>query len=280
MLAAAAMEIPDRRLQRQRIKPGDYRLRTAQTADCAELIDQPCRILDGGQVRIVYLHLAGVEDWRPLVTQLRALRYDTTQRTSGMTSTSRVFGYEPRKVMRKDYCSMTSLIQDAPATLLGLQGAAERIEHYYEQTNPLLYARHDEVARNKVRAEWRLSRLFTSGIVNFNNPLPYHYDAGNFADVWSAMLVFKGAGVAGGELAVPEYGARFALPDHSLFCFDGQGLLHGVTPIIKTQPDSYRLSVVFYSLRAMWQCLPPSAELRRIRTVKTARERRRGGHLE
>jgi 2-oxoglutarate-Fe(II)-dependent dioxygenase family protein len=274
-VATAAVDI--RKAQRQRLTIGDYRLRSAQEADCAELVAEPCIISDAGQIRIVYLHLAGLEDFGPLVQTLRAVRYDTTQRTSGMTSTSRVFGYEPRKVLRKDYCSVTSMLQDAPEAVLHLQAAAETVERYYRETNPVLYARHDEMARNKVRQEWRLSRLFTSGIVNFNNPLPYHYDAGNFADVWSAMLVFKGAGVEGGQLAVPEYGLRFALPDHSLFMFDGQGLLHGVTPIVKTQPDSYRLSTVFYSLRAMWACLPPGQELARIRKVKTERERRRGG---
>ena len=275
-MAATAL-VPERAVRRRLVRVAEYQLRSAQVEDCAELIEEPVILLENGQPKIVYLHLAGQEDLSGLVGLLRKVRYDTTERTRGLLSTSRVFGYEPRKMMRKEYCSMTSLRLDAPQAFGALQQTAEIVERYYAATNPVLYGQHRELARNKVRSEWRMSTVFTSGIVNFNNPLPYHFDRGNFAKVWSAMLVFKGAGVEGGELAVPEYDLRFALPDHSLFMFDGQALLHGVTPIRKTQADSYRLSVVYYSLRGMWQCLAPGAELARIRKVRTQRERKRGG---
>ena len=39
-----------------------------------------------------------------------------------------------------------------------------------------------------VRPEWRIpGTIFTSGIINKNNPLRYHRDAGNFPRLWSCM---------------------------------------------------------------------------------------------
>lgn len=89
-------------------------------------------------------------------------------------------------------------------------------------------------------------------------------------------MVFKGD-VTGGGLNVPEYDIHFTLADHSLLMFDGQGLLHGVTPFKLTKPGGYRYSIVYYSLRQMWNCLPPNAEVNRIRKLKTEREFKRAG---
>ncbi len=93
-------------------------------------------------------------------------------------------------------------------------------------------------------------------------------------EVYSCMIVFKG-GIGGGYLSVPEYGVGFQLPNNSLFLFDGQGILHGVTPIRRQNDLAYRFSVVYYSLKRMWACLEVDEELARVRTKKTQRERTR-----
>lgn len=254
-------------------------LRSAQESDCGERVDEGCIVREGHETKIVYLPLAPLEeDFTLLVSALRRMRYDVTERSSGMTTRSRVFGYEPRKTLRKDYCSTTSLFADDRDAFLLLCDTARRCDAYYRHYHPTLYAQHEAILRNKFTSpqEWHLpGSVFTSGIVNQNNPLPYHFDTGNFERVWSAMLVFKGEGVEGGHLAVPQYDLLFTLPDRSLFLFDGQGLLHGVTPIVRTQPDSYRYSVVYYALQGMWKCEPPLVEAGRFNRLATAREDRR-----
>ena len=131
------------------------------------------------------------------------------------------------------------------------------------------------LAEEKIPHEYRLhGTAFTSGIVNENNPLKYHYDAGNFRGVWSGMIVFK-SGIEGGHLALPEFGLGVELCDRSLFLFDGQGILHGVTPIVRTRPDAKRYSIVYYSLQNMWSCRPLGEELDRIRQKRTEREAKR-----
>ncbi len=57
--------------------------------------------------------------------------------------------------------------------------------------------------------------------------------------------------------------------------FDGQSILHGVTPINKVSPKGYRFSIVYYTLKRMWQCLEVDEELVRVRQKKTERERTR-----
>lgn len=257
----------------------EYRLRSAKMEDVRELVEKPCIITENGRVKIVYLHLNDVPgvDLDPVMAACDRIRYDTSTRTTGMISTSRIFGYEPRKTLRKDFCGSVSLAVDSPDEHEIICGAARLAAHFYRLTNPELYRKHVDIVANKVLAEYHLhNTVFTSGIVNHNNPLPYHFDAGNFASVWSAMFVFK-RDIAEGYLACPQYDRAFALPHNSLFMFDGQGLLHGVTPIKQLKETSKRYSIVFYSLAQMWQCLTPQAELERIRSVKTRRERKRAG---
>ena len=57
--------------------------------------------------------------------------------------------------------------------------------------------------------------------------------------------------------------------------FDGQGLVHGVTPVEAGEDAVYRYSVVYYSLRMMWQCLTTWEEVERARVLKTKREQKR-----
>ena len=61
----------------------------------------------------------------------------------------------------------------------------------------------------------------------------------------------------------------------SISIFDGQQILHGVTPIVKQFEDAHRFTVVYYALQAMWNCEPLCAELARIRNIKSKREAKR-----
>ena len=121
--------------------------------------------------------------------------------------------------------------------------------------------------------------MFTSGIINDNNPLLYHFDAGNYKGVYLAMFGFK-KGIEGGFLSVPEIDLRFKIGNKSLTLFDGQGLIHGVTPIKKTHPDAKRYTIVYYSLQQMWNCKTPGTELEILRERRTSLERRRATEVK
>lgn len=250
----------------------EYIKRSAKETDYDTLITEPTMLMVDGEIKVVYDHLNF--DTSSIVDALRRVKYATGKRSRGLVSTSRILGYRPRNEMRQNYCSTTSLAGEAPKEHKIVADFALQLEQFYKKHNPDGYQRHKQTAEEKIRKDWRIEgeSIFTSGIINKNNPLKYHFDTGNFTDVYSMMTVFK-AGIEGGYLALPEYGIGFALPNNSVFMFDGQGILHGVTPIKYTSPAGYRYSVVYYTLKRMWQCLEINEEIARVRTEKTIKER-------
>lgn len=227
--------------------------------------------MGGGAIKAVYQELSISSEH--VVEALKTIKYETGLRARGLKSTSRIFGFRPRLAMRADFCSSTSLATDQPAEHQIVANFGKELEKFYAEQNPELYGRHKSLVDEKVKPEYRVEgTVFTSGIINKNNPLKYHFDTGNFNEVYSAMVVFK-AGVEGGYLSLPEYGVGFELKHNSLFMFDGQSILHGVTPIRYTSPKGYRYSIVYYSLKQIWKCLEINEELARIRTRKTEREK-------
>lgn len=248
------------------------RSREALPSDCAMFIDEPTCVYEQGVLQIVYAYVPFMP---PLVEALKGITYERSTRSEGLPTISRIFGYSPRSTLRKDFCAVTSLAQEYPAQHAEICKGAALVSMIYALHNPELFGQHLTITQEKVQPEWHLeSTPFTSGIANKDNQLRYHFDTGNFKDVWSGMLVFK-KDVAGGFLSVPQVDLCFELKDHSILLFDGQSLLHGVTPFRKLTKEAYRYSIVYYSLRQMWNCLSPTEELARIRKLKTQREYKR-----
>ena len=147
------------------------------------------------------------------------------------------------------------------------------IAGYYSTLNPSLYRQHDELSQKNLHKQYRVDGMpVTSGIVNKNNPLKYHFDTGNYKAVWSGMVTLKD-GIDGGHLALPEFDLGIELKDSTFFMFDGQGILHGVTPIRRQRVDAMRYTIVYYSLAQMWKCETVTDELLRIRKLRTEREK-------
>lgn len=260
---------------RHRIEVDQFRSREAKRDDCSQFITENCQVLENGELKIVYVKL---ETQMPsLVDALKNITYQNSYRSGGLPTVSRIFGFSPRSTLRKDFCAITSMAQEFPIQHAEICKGAKVVSDIYMHYNPELFTKHLQTSQEKVLPSWHLEDSpFTSGIANKDNQLRYHFDTGNFKDVWSGMLVFKNQ-VEGGFLSVPEYDLCFKLDDHSALLFDGQGLLHGVTPFKKLGPNAYRYSIVYYSLRQMWNCLEPSGELKRIRKIKTEREFKRAG---
>jgi hypothetical protein len=212
---------------------------------------------------------------------VKTIDYEETTRTNGLKTRSAIFGFSPRVTMRKDFCSATAMSRNFPKQHHVICGFAQELIKIYQTHFSETLERHYQHCNLKVKDEWKLPGTpFTSGIVNKNNPLKYHHDAGNFKNVLSNMIVLK-RGVAGGHLACPEFDLKFKCDDNHVVIFDGAQILHGVTPIIKPEGDDcYRYSVVYYSLEQMWNCENINEEVKRIRKVKKEREFKRIGGSE
>lgn len=263
-------------LERREIDLTQFAHRAPAEEDCAEVIAEDTTILVAGVPLVVYRTNIGTEhEAADIATRLQQVKYARTVRTTKLLTQSRTLGFQPRNTIRRDFCTAAKLAWEEPETHARLCDYARKAVAEYQAYGAELLEKHLSVVEDRVREEFRIPGTpFTSGIVNKNNPLFYHFDSGNDHDVWSCMFCFRGK-TDGGMLALPEFGVKVAIANRSLLMFDGQQILHGVTPILGRGRGAYRFTVVYYSRREMWNCLPLDEEVARIRMTRTSRERKR-----
>jgi hypothetical protein len=251
-----------------------YRKNHATEADCSTLITEDTTVLVDDKPIIVYLaNLQHRTD--ELFNALTKIKYETSTRTNGLVTSSKIFGYAPKNEIRNLSCRAASIAFQQPQESAVLKKFASIASAEYHKTNEQLAKKHIEMTDNNVKPNYRMNdSMFTSGIVNHNNPLKYHFDSGNYIGVWSAMFALK-KDVGGGHLACPEIDIAFECRNGSLTMFDGQSILHGVTPIVKKTPEAVRFTVVYYSLKKMWSCESPEQEIELMRNKRTNIEKGR-----
>lgn len=259
------------------INPKEFRGKTAQVTDYSELIEDNTIVTLNGKPLLIYI--ANLEeDLSRFQDVLDHVKYSTSYRSNGMLTTSRIFGYAPRNVVRNHPCRAVTMAAEQPTEHETVKKYAELADKYYSMFAPELASEHKKMTHENVLPEYRIGdSMFTSGIINHNNPLKYHFDAGNYKNVWSCMFAFK-KDIEGGYLAVPEINMGFKCGNGSLTMFDGQGLLHGVTPIKKLSESAVRYTVVYYSLLQMWNCITPKDEISRLRHSRAELELRKKTH--
>ena len=253
--------------------------RNATLDDVSTLVTRDTLVFDAetGRVMIAYMRIP--EDASDLVRELHTIPFAAGYRSDGSpVGHSAVAGLKVRNMSRKlEYCSTAALARHAPAAHAAILDYAIVASQHYAELNPELYESHLGMARTLEHPEWRIGDSpFTSGIVNKDNVLPYHYDRGNVEGGWSLMLGFK-RDVQGGHLVIPEYDLALEVADNTLSGFDGQIALHGVSPFRKLSRYAYRYTIVYYAKAGAWQCLSPAEELQNGKRVRTLKEVRRAG---
>lgn len=197
---------------------------------------------------------------------------DNYRAASGNRNKSWTFGYRPRKpMMRNEGCVLTSFGRDNPEAHAYLARYADVLAAQLDDAFPEVVVMGRDVIQ-QVKPDWRLGdeSLWTSGVINKESSLPYHRDGNNF-DAWSVMPVVR-RGVRGGHLHLPEYGMTVPCRDGFTVMFFGKRLVHGVTPMVKTTPDAYRVSVVYYALRGLKDCHTYAEETAYAARRRTERE--------
>lgn len=253
-------------------RPADRTLIRAAAPELEPNVTQPTIVRDAetGEPVFVLAHLDRAVTG-PLRQAARAYPATTTYRMAGSRNVSRTFGFTTaRAPMRRSSCRPCSGAIDHALAHERIVAAADPLSALLGKILPDR-ARDDRArAAAAIRPEWILGGWWTSGVVNFDSPLPYHYDANNLA-CWSAMPVLR-RGVRGGHLHVPEYGLVVECRDGDVCYFAGYDLMHATTPIRRVAPDGYRISAVYYTVAGMGQCEEPSAELARGRARQSDRE--------
>ena len=253
-------------LERKKINKNDYKLRTALLSDVKNIIKEDVMIYHDGKPILLYKILDNNKT-KNLRWAVKNTKYAKSERSRGLVTNSRVFGYFPRNPIRNDFCRTADYAVTEPKQHYVITQFANELHKIYEEYFPKTYKKHMSMVEERVLQDWKLGDTpFTSGIVNKNNQLKYHHDSGNFKGVLSNMIALK-KGVEGGFLVLPEFDFALEIADNSLAIFDGQDILHGVSSFELTQDDGYRYTAVYYSLEQMWQCLPIGEEVDRVRTV-------------
>ena len=248
--------------------------RLADMSDITEVITQSTMIRGpDGTPEVLYVRL-DPELFKELRRELdRHPKWRPMMRTNGLANVSLKFGIRPRTGFRSARCETYALARENPRLNDLLLATSDEVLPWYQWANRDIFQLHEDNV-SRVHPAWTWSPVFTSGVANRDSQLPYHYDAGNFKSVWSGMLGLKDH-IAGGYLSVPEYGVGLEIADGTLTLFDGQGALHGVTPMSRTKTTGHRYTIVWYGMKGMWQCLDPAEEAQRANVLRTAREVRR-----
>jgi len=268
-------------LKRQEIDIAKFKKRTALLTDVENKITEDCIIYSDGKPVLLYIKL-DKDETKNLRWAVKNTAFITGKRSRGLKHTSRTFGYAPRIAMRQDFCHTTSLAYDQPKHHYVVSNYAKKLKDIYNKFFPDIFNEHQKKVQEKIKPEWKIADTpFTSGIINKNNPLKYHFDQGNFKGVMSNMIAFK-KDVVGGHLVLPEFNIALDIDDNTLTIFDGQDILHGVSGFERKNEQGYRYTIVYYSLEQMWKCETIDDEVVRIRKVKEQREKKRldPEHLE
>ena len=269
----------DKDLAQTPINYKQYIKRAARSTDYSKLITEDVTILNQQkQPVIVYLRDPEMPSQK-MIQILQKIEYEEHRRVDGLVSRSRIFGFMPREQIRKDYCSSTALAREMPDEHLYICQFGSYLSNFYKKYCPDIYNSHLKVADERILKDWTIDNSpFTSGIINKNNPLKYHFDSGNISKVYSNMVCFR-KDCEGGNLAIPELDIALEIANKSVLLFDGQAIMHGVTPFHITSKHGYRYTLVYYTLKQMWNCQPITEEIARIRTRKASRELKRFKHL-
>lgn len=221
---------------------------------------------DTGAPVVALTRYAGdLESFREAVLQSP---WNNNLRNSGMKNVACSIGFTTRKPLWRQFaCQSCTFARDYPEIHATIENAAATAWQQISEILPEQAAHTTELA-SAVHDDWRMvGTPWTSGVVNLTSALDYHFDRNNFKGAWSAMIVVR-RGARGGHLHLPEYDVALPCRDGDLLFFPASGLLHGVTPI-DLEPNGYRITTVYYSLRAMKSCLPIKEEHERMAEYAT-----------
>lgn len=251
----------------------------AEEKDCEEIVTGEFMLIDAATDQVVALcvKVDDQEASNKLRNACLSLKnWTKASRGSGLMTTAKVFGYQPRNPIRqRPFCHKGVLAREEPAVHNGFLQFAPEAERIFKKFLPDQAKKQQDELIIKVKPDWRIKgTMYTSGIANNNNALGYHRDRGNFEDFWSAMVVYK-KDIQGGNLVVCDYNIKINFDDDCIFFFNGMRWWHGVTPIIKRSASAYRFTIVYYALKEMWKCMTIEDELNHAIKIRQETELKR-----
>lgn len=251
--------------------PKIYLKKYANESDANIIVGEDTLIIDKGKPAIAVIGISDSFNGDLIWGELNKIRFIEHYRTSGTITQNKTIGYGQRVAIRNDYCMRCVMHRDHPSVADNIESLSNPLQQLYKEHFPEVFQYHKEWVDKNILDEYRMKgTIFTQGIINKQNRLVYHKDNGNIPGTNSAMIVFNRY-TDGGNLIIPEYDLKIKCRNNVVVIFCGENLIHGVTQIKQNMPFGCRYSIVFYSLKAMKNCLGQKEELTRIQQVKTQR---------
>jgi len=249
-------------------------------ADPKNFIKQPAEVAHGeilledefvgvdafGVTQLVYVKLPDTKETKMYKALVKKLHYNTTQRVSGLATTSTIFGYAPPVEMRqKPFCSSTKLAEELPKENRFLSYYCEKFIMPLFETMYADNLKEHKAIMAEVKSDWIMKgTIFTGGVINKANQLNYHIDSQNIKGSINAMVYFA-RDMNGGELVLPKYNARIKPQDDHVLLFRND-LVHGVAPLSPKNKESYRYSIVYFLQNRMQACGTLAEEIAKARS--------------
>lgn len=243
--------------------------KSVKESDEVNLITKASEIYLDGEKAMLYIPaiIESPEFWG---NELRKIKFSKRQRIGGMVENAAYMGSYPNFGYHSRHCNLSALNFNNPHFYEKVVQVAQEISEVYSKEFPEIFNHHLDLVnhgdakriKTGIKGEYLIENTpFTAVVMNKNSPMLYHVDGGNHKNALTALLAFK-KNCVGGHICFPEYGFSIELTDGSLFLFNGEDIVHGVSPFqLVSSSNSYRYSMVFYSKVAMWKCKSLEEEL-------------------
>lgn len=176
---------------------------------------------------------------------------------------------------RIPYCRQTAFVMENPAGWGECLGFIQEAATAFRAVVPERYEAQLQAARITHPAYVIPETPFTTITVNNTHAGGYHKDAGDYQPGFGVMAVLRRGAYKGCFLGFPAFGVAADLHDGDLIFFDPHEV-HGNTPFYDAvgpaqEPEKggyERISVVMYFREKMTECLSPTAEIERAKSLR------------
>tara|TARA_R110002073_G_scaffold89770_1_gene212287 strand:- start:1768 stop:2637 length:870 start_codon:yes stop_codon:yes gene_type:complete len=142
------------------------------------------------------------------------------------------------------------------------------IDKKYAELCPTHYTKQKAIAEGTNKNYVIDGTSFTTVTVNKNFRTACHQDAGDFADGFGNLIVYREGNYDGGFFVMPEFGVAIDLHNTDILFADVHKW-HANTEFTNCSDDWLRVSFVMYYRENMIKCSSPKDELQKTKIEKT-----------
>ena len=190
----------------------------------------------------------------------------------GKEVNSGVIGYMDGVNPRFPYCRLTAFNLNHPTMFRSVLPFIHAVDGHFKATMPERYSAQQSVVE-QTHADFHISGTsFTTVTVNKNFRTAVHKDEGDLRAGFGVMSVLRRGTYEGCFLCFPKYRVAVDMKSGAVLLADVHEW-HGNTPLVGTDGNYERISLVFYYREKMRECGSATEELERIKMARGAIKR-------